>query len=560
MKGKMNTKTILIIIALLAVFAVIAPELMAISGSGYTVNSVSVDTPIITENTNLKNVNYIISTTFNGRGQFITAKITPSDIEQKSGYRSMYDFDIKVDAIDEEITYPIRNTGNKIIQFSRGTAKPGQCAGTPIYTFKYYGGFFGLHQNDICVYESIDAIQGDLGEPFVGNSAKITVSSKNGAESYSKTINTNTTQDVFFNDPRGNQIVSAHWVGSLASGQFPPYGRNYVVTYAKPENYWTLSTRDEYDAYTRAESVFRGNMRSWLATNVPCTGLADCEDKIGGEISIVENARRDLVGGTAPRIGSAQTYIDRSKESGGEIRITLTDKQINRMIVNFNVNADWIGIVIPTGQPDILSVDCPSFASGDSSGVCSLNIKNIGTASGTFTASMSPCGVFSQSGNTIPRTFTKGEIDSMNVYVGHGLAATTTSQTCTFTVTDTNSGAKDTIQGTISMTEPKACVAGSIRKSGDIVYQCNADGTGEDIILACGASENILLGDDGKWFCKEKAVGGIGGVGDILNDINDFFNEYGVMLSILFIVMGVIALMLVFLIVKMYIKNLLGIR
>lgn len=557
---KMNTKTILIIIALLAVFAFVTPELMAISGSGYTVNSVSVDTPIITENTNLKNVNYIISTTFNGRGQFITAKITPSDIEQKSGYRSMYDFDIKVDAIDEEITYPIRNTGNKIIQFSRITAKPGQCTGTPIYTFKYYGGLFGFHQNDICVYESIDAIQGDLGEPFVGNSAKITVSSKNGAESYSKTIDTKTTQDVFFNDPRGNQIVSAHWIGSLASGQFPPYGRDYVVTYAKPENYWTLSTRDEYDSYTRAESVFRGNMRSWLATNVPCTGLEDCEDKIGGEISLVENARRNLVGGTAPRIGSAQTYIDINKEGGGEIRITLTDKQINRMNVNFNVNADWIGIVIPTGQPDILSVDCPSFASGDSSGVCSLNIKNIGTASGTFTASMSPCGVFSQSGNTIPRTFTKGEIDSMNVYVGHGLASTTTSQTCTFTVTDTNSGAKDTIQSTISMTEPKACVAGSIRKSGDIVYQCNADGTGEDIILACGASENILLGDDGKWFCKEKAVGGIGGIDDILNDINDFFNEYGVMLSILFIVIGFIALMLIFLIVKMYVKNLLGIR
>ena len=576
---KMNTKTIIIIIALLAVFAFITPELMAIGGGGMTVNSVSVDTPIITENTNLKQVKYIIGTTFNSGGQSLSARITPSDVQQLSGQRSLYDFSIKVDTPAETLSYPIHSTRQPVYKYKAVRESRSGCSGitgasSPTYTIQSFVHYFTTDK--ICVYKVQEAVIGTLDTPQIRNSAKITVAStKDGGESYTKTIDTFTSPSVFFDDKYGNRVVDASWTGSLVTGNTPPSGANYAATFItsgwSSNNMWTLSPQYELRAYENAVTGADSKLFTLQNDLGTCGGalgsLDDCMNEINRVLIFPNDARKNLIGGTPATIGSAQTFLNRNSEGTGQVRITVDGAKSTNMNVVFKVSADWLGLVIPSGRPDILSVNCPDFSSGDSNGLCSINVKNIGSGAGTFSASLQDCGVFTQKYSSQSQTFPSGTSGIMNVFVESGLVGQELTSSCTFKVIDVNDPSKyDTMQADIHMTAPKACIPGDIRAQGQLVQICNTLGTGYDDVVACDGNEQLDRGEDlgdGAFGYSCVPSGGIIGLGDVdlsLNDINDFFNQYGTMLSILFIVMGVIALMLVFLIVKMYIKNLLGIK
>ena len=577
---KMNTKTIIIIIALLAVFAFVTPELMAIGGGGMTVNSVSVDTPIITDNTNLKSVKYIIGTTFNSGGQSLNARITPTDIQQLSGQRSLYDFSISVDTPAETLSYPIHSTRQPVYKYKAVRESRDGCNGvtgasSPTYTIQSFVHFFTTDK--ICVYKVKEATIGTLETPKIRNSAKITVAStKDGGESYTKTIDTFTSPSVFFDDKYGNRVVDASWTGSLVTGNTPPSGANYVATFITHgwvnTNKWTLSPNHELRAYEDAVTGADAKIFTLQNNLGTCGGslgsLNDCMDEINRVLVHPNDARVTLIGGTPATIGSAQTFLNRNDEGTGQVRITMDEARATNMNVVFKISADWIGIVIPSGKPDILSVNCPDFSSGDANGMCSVNIKNIGTGAGTFSASLQDCGIFTQKYAGQSQTFAQGTSGIMNVFVESGSAGQELTSTCTFKVIDVNDPSKfDTMQASIHMTAPKDCIPGEIRAQGQLVQRCNTAGTGYEDLASCDGNEQLTRGDDlgdGMYGYSCVPSGGVIGLDDIglpsLDDINDFFNQYGTMLSILFIVMGAIALMLVFLIVKMYIKNLLGIR
>ena len=558
----MDTKKLLLSLVLIVALGFIVTNTFSIT-KGFTVTSVSVDTPIISESTNLQNVKYIVNTVFDGGGQSISGRITPYDIAQKSDHESQYDFVLSATALNENIAYPIQNTGQRVYKYRMETVTVGGCSGAD-YIIDYKASIFLPVTNQICIYKDLDAIIGTLDNPTVRNTAEISVSSaKNPTEIFTKTIDTVTQKSVYF-DKSGQRLVDASWTGSLVSGNPYPSPANYVTTYPVETSTWSykgtwrLSPAYELSNYKNAESITDARIQNWqdFPNDFKCDGLSGCGAIIQSEISKVNDISNTFVGGTATTIGTAQTYIDRDDINSGKVQITLTDRKVNYMNVLFKISADWIGINIPVGKPDILDVNCPTFASGDSSGMCEITVKNTGSGSGTFSASLTNAGAFTQKFTPPALTFNAGETDIIRIYIDAGLAASDVSGTGLFTVYDKNDPSnKDTMSATITMTAPKECIPDAIRITGLNVYKCNAYGTGEDIILSCASDEALTKGTDlgdglEGWSCAETTGdSGIGGIWDQLFG-DEQFNTNSLLIAVLIIIFAVIGLLMFYGIIK----------
>ena len=558
----MDTKKLLLSFILIVALGLILTNTLSIT-KGFTVTSVSVDTPIITQSTDLKNVKYIVNTVFDGGGQSISGRVTPYDIAQKSDYESQYDFVLSATALNENIAYPIQNTGQNVYKYRMETVTVGGCSGAD-YIIDYKLSIFLPVTKQICIYKDLDAVIGTLDNPTVRNTAEISVSStKNPTEVFTKTIDTVTQKSIYF-DKNGQRLVDASWIGSLVSGNPYPSPSNYVTTYPVETSTWSykgtwrLSPSYELSNYKNAESITDARIQNWqdFPNDFKCDGLSGCEAIIQSEISKVNDVRNIFVGGTTTTIGTAQTYIDRDDINSGKVQITLTDRKVNYMNVLFKISADWIGINIPVGKPDILDVNCPTFASGDSSGLCEITVKNTGSGSGTFEASLTNAGTFTQKFTSPSLTFDAGETDIMRIYIDAGLAATDISGTGLFTVYDKNNpSSRDTMSATITMTAPKTCVPNAIRISGLNVYKCKLDGSGEDIILSCASDEALTkgadLGDGSEgWSCVgTTGDSSIGGIWDQLFG-DEQFNTNSLLIAVLIIIFVAIALLMIYGILK----------
>lgn len=546
----MDNKQIVIGFFLVVLLGLFASNTFSVV-QGFTVTSVSVDTPIISDSTNLKNVKYIVNTVFDGGGQSISGRVTPFDISQKSDHESQYDFVLSATALDENIAYPIKNTGQGVYKYSMKTVEVGGCSGAE-YIFDYKASIFLPVSKQICVYKKLDAVIGTLDNPTVRNTAKISVSStKNPTEIFTKTIDTVTQKSIYF-DKNGQRLVDASWTGSLVSGNPYPSPADYVATYPVETSGWSykgtwrLSPSYELLNYKTVDATAMGRFQDWqdFPNDFSCEGLTACQDIIQSEIDRVYGASSALVGGSATTIGSAQTYLDRDDKNQGKVQITLKDRKVNYMNVLFKISADWIGINIPVGKPNILSVNCPTFSSGDSSGLCEITVKNTGSGAGTFEASVTNAGVFSQKYTSQPLTFDVGETDIMRVYIDAGNTATDTVSTALFTVYDKNDGSiKDTMTATITMTAPKTCVPNELRISGLNIYKCKQDGSGENIILSCGSDDVLKKGTDlgdglEGWSCTQVTGKDTGGLGNILDSI---FGDGGVTVNTILIAVLIIA-------------------
>ena len=168
------------------------------------------------------------------------------------------------------------------------------------------------------------------------------------------------------------------------------------------------------------------------------------------------------------------------------------------MLINPVLGTD-VGIKINVGIPEIQYASCAD-------GVCTILIKNIGDSPGAFHPSFTgaPGTDFSMKYVSKNIVIEPNEIITLKVHVyansneGKPIGIVK--------VTDLHDSRNfDTQEVYMSMSLPKICVPNDVRVTGSTIYQCNKDGTKEDLIINC---ENGYLLNDGRiensgWYCKE---------------------------------------------------------
>ena len=510
----MNYKPILFIILLIAAAFVAHGQYLAIYEPGFTVTSVTTSPNIITPSTNLNTASFLINTVFDSGGQSIVGYLSPDEIKAESGYETEYTLTIRAQAVDEVVDYPIVNQPNlRMHEYSlevhenylwQTTTPCAVLAGKDIsHEILVYG---VLTKRNYCVYEEDVGAIGYLDNPTTSFNTKISLNAR--GETYTEELNSfDSTSISFYDDSKF--LATAKWTGNLVTGNLPPSEALYVATYRTDiDGRWHITDKSKYNVYTTALSNGHSDLNAVRGT-VECqeADYAGCQANFERAINNMNTELKTLSTGAEPGIGDVDTKVNPNSLSNGKLRATF-DRQFGNPQVTFLVNADWIGVKFGVGQPEIISVYCPEFSSGDNIGVCDVLYKNVGEAEGTFRASFIPStgSSFAQQYVVTPTLLRPGETTNVQVFISHGISVEESS-IGTIKVIDINDASRyDTKSVSLTMTQPKSCIPGAEEARGQSIYKCNVAGTGWDLIQTCAEGTVPGLNEAGTHLeCKELA-------------------------------------------------------
>lgn len=558
----MNTAVKALILFLLIVGAgYFATEYMAVYEPGFTVTSITTSPHIITPSTNLNSATFLITTVFNAGGQSIVGYLSPDEIQQESGYETEYTLKISAEAVDEIVDYPIVNQPNlRMYEYSLEIHEDYLWQDTtPCTAYDYKDiaheiSIYGvITKRNYCVYEEDVGAIGYLDNPTTSFNTKISLNAR--GETFTEELNSFDATSVAFYDD-GNFLATASWTGSLVTGNMPPSEALYIATYrTDTDSAWHITDKSKYNVYTTSLSdgytdinTARGTKECMEADYVGCQAIFE------SAINNMNTELNTLSTGAEPGIGDVDTKINPNSLSSGKLRATF-DRKFGNPQVTFLVNAAWVGVKFGVGQPEITSVYCPDFSSGDNIGVCDVLYKNIGSAEGTFRASFipSPGSSFRQQYVVTPTLLQPGETVNVQVYISHGTAVEESS-IGTIKVIDINDASRyDTKEVSLTMTKPKSCIPGAEEARGQSIYKCNVAGTGWDLIETCADGFVPGLSDDKTHLeCRELAdvePPDWLGLGALIDDLLEslFGDEFGIEDIILLIITIVMILVIIYL-------------
>lgn len=529
----MNYKSILFVLLLIGAAFFAHGQYLAIYEPGFTVTSVTTSPNIITPSTNLNTATFLINTVFDSGGQSIVGYLSPDEIKAESGYETEYTLTINAQAVDEVVDYPIVNQPNiRMHEYSleaietsilnQNPTCPTKSGEQVVKQIFVTGTFTGVKY---CVYEKDVGAIGYLDNPTTSFNTKISLNAR--GQTFTEEINSfDSTSAAFYDNDKF--LASAKWTGNLVTGNMPPSESLYVATYRTDiDNAWHIADRSKLDAYTYTTS----QGETALATVTQSTAClnkdyAGCQANIERTLNSINTALNTLSTGSEPGIGDITTKVNPNSLTGSTLRATF-DRQFGNPQVTFLVNADWIGVKFGVGQPEIISVYCPEFASGDNIGVCDVLYKNIGNAEGTFRASFipSPGSSFTQQYVVTPTLLKPGESVNVQVFISHGIAVEESSMG-TIKVIDINDASRyDTKSVSLTMTQPKSCIPGAEEARGQSIYKCNVAGTGWDLLMTCESGSVPKLNEAGTNLECAEVHAVIPGMGSLFNYL--FGNDFG---------------------------------
>lgn len=491
---------------------------LSLTGQGFTIESIST-TQVISNDADLQSADLIVATVANGGGQSIVGEFSGADLTQKiSNLLIQYPLKIEIGGISETLKYPIRNEGSLFKYehaFSESAywASDAKCLSGYEFCFLNVAKstWLGNYYRTVNVRKVAAGSYGRLDNPNIYWTGALTTTI-NGVP-FSKEIGSaEQAGSVEFKSLTGEFVARAQWDGSLITGQAVPNPGLYIATFK--DGRWKVSDAKYYDDYRASLPKVDAVIYTWASFGAGY-GFQDTEAQ--GLISLINahNANVD----TLTSQDTIITYTSATGESlshttsGGANDGTVleaTNRRISSPRIIFTIKAAKLGVLIPVGKPQIISVEAKTFSSGDNNGVAIATFKNIGTATGTFAATFTDSsGLFSPESNveTTKVQVAPGQTAQIAVFISHGSQASEVTRTAKMRVYDYNKPSNyDEKDFGITMTQPKTCVPGSSRTDGGIVYTCKPDGSGEEITLDC--SQGILGFADGKYSCQATGGGG----------------------------------------------------
>lgn len=510
-----------IVLAVIIVFALlfVGVQFATVGSSGLTVVSVS-PASVISNDADLAQANFIVNTVANGNSQSLVGSLTPSEFASKTFNKFSSDFPLSfgVSGVKETLVYSIRNDKIPLSKFSLSSndcAKRvlgicysdapacgvGSCSGSSgsclIGSGTIKSKVTGSVWKRYCVYENQIGTVGQVRDtPDTSFSANLFVS-VNGQDKVQR-ISSKTNPTVVFKDAQGSFLAQASWTGSLITGNAPPSGNDYGAYFLNVNTRWKLAAIQDVSTYESQLESVRNLIKS--QTNV----LVAQEDGLTAEGTIEKTMSGYFSNHNAlvDRIMSQDLNVKCTQQGdngcgsnfpfGSADKGTITVQTANSITypqIIWLVKASWIGVRIPVGEPDIVSASCPAFnaqAGQDASGDVKVAIKNVGSAEGTFTVSVSDCAPFQQTSNFVSTgTVGVGSQVTVDVPMNSGVVNQEVSKNCVVRVASQDGSNSDTASVTCSLKLAQVCSPTSVRVAGNCIYKCSADGSSDELQKCC---------------------------------------------------------------------------
>jgi hypothetical protein len=476
-----STTILLIIVAVLVGGFIVYP---AYIGGGFATISLS-QTKFISTDSDLGGEAWQLTAVQNSQGEYAIGEISADKITDGE---SIAKHPLKIEMfVDEQyVTYPIvKNTdyhsqfhtanyeSKEIshIDFSGQQDFRDDCSNRPT-AFYLTEKDYGIIYNKVftCYWKSQDATLGTVTTKDTNFKSRIKVTVDNKVAE--GTISNTGPSSVKLKNPNTDEhLAHASWLGNLVSGEEPPAPSAFnLVAY---KGGWKNIDDQRYDDYKDYYNTgFENCIARYLNydTETPQSCVNDWNDI---EASALENF---------PIYFNDKLATTSGTETTGKFIINLP-KQIQYPLITLKIKADWLGVYIPIGIPTITNVEAPSELQTGTIGYLTITVKNIGEGSGAFEVYASCIGA-SQG----PTQYLNLEPNIQGTaYISLVSSTTTkTSYSCTVNARDRNSGemaAPKTVSGFV--TPIIICSTGDKRINGKNIEQCDADGSGWEIIDTC---------------------------------------------------------------------------
>jgi len=342
---------------------------------------------------------------------------------------------------------------------------------------------FGVKTWCTCFFTTGTTPHGILETPKLDFKSTIKLTAK--GESYEKTISSTGPGSVTFD----NNIAYVYWNGNLVSGEQCPIASDYRVSAAYVNGYWKTIDENYYQQYLGYHQ----------------SGMENCIDRYveyGSETpdtctnSYNTHESNALAGKSLYSTGGSKA-VTYGQVINGRAELTLS-KIIQYPLLSMKVNADWLGVFIPVGQPKITFVQSLPFTTG-TSGVIDVELKNVGNGLGSFDVYADCPAPFSKPGSQTIQLYPQ-ETGRISLIITAGVAKETTGQ-CTVHAYDKNNPEnKDSKTVTVTAKPIITCTVGDTRCNGNYIERCT-DGTKWDQIQLCDYGCEIK---EGKAACKEQ--------------------------------------------------------
>ncbi len=443
---------------------------LAFNVSAFTALSIS-PTDFQSNDPNLNGRAFLLSVVEDGSSQYAVGTIKAADISAK-GFSAQNDLKIETKVNEQSCNYGLVQSNDfEILRFSNTktnawdwdvTNTMNQCKNNPNYYYTFATG--GVLTKDVyCITYQHMGVPGIIQTPSTIFNADIIVTAK--GETKKGTIGSETDRSVNI----GN-VAFAKWTGNLVSGEQCPIlasegfrvihditGNWRLINSASYENYRTRTIA--FDSaineviYNKVSDASINNMLSALALN---NGAADDAAKAVAYAKPVSFTSNDL--------------------NNGQMKLTL-NKLIQFPLITMHVNADWLGVVIPVGEPKIVDISSSIFQEG-TEGKIDMTIKNNGNVQASFSVSASCDAPFQMiRASTTLSGMNPGEIRATSLPI----TVTTNDnieRTCTVTVQDLEDGSKrDSKTVTVKATPLAVCSPGQTLCDGQTAKICNSQGS-----------------------------------------------------------------------------------
>ncbi len=449
------------LIAILAVVSLIAAQSWLFSFVGFAPLSLS------SVSYNGGSNEWLMTVVANGQGNSFQGNFDHKDI-QSNGKISKADFSVTVSIDQNFATYDIRNDYDPIYRFE--TANIGfyafsndadrTCANNA--NGREYAGVAKPQGtlNSYCIYKTRDAYKGTLSQGSQFFNALIMVTRYGALPTEDKKININNIATTAQALPEGIGQVS--WIGSLVTGQALPQPSDQdIIALWNNQKTWITASRSSFDTW-RAKA---NNYQNCVVGNEP-TFLSCIADINSWESQVLQGKQFTIAGG-----GTATTagIVD-----SGQLKITLPNLY-TLPILTFRIRADWLGITVPNGIPQIVSAQMLSKLKTGEVGVAEVVVKNVGDGMGAFDVSSSCDQGASAQSVPVRINVDVGQVGSAFIKTT-GSATQMTTVVCTVTVLDVNSLQKVTSSYMVTVDPLAVCQDGIKRTTGNLVQECKNGG------------------------------------------------------------------------------------
>lgn len=498
-----------------------APNVLA--GGDITVTSVDL-TDNVDGNFNPKTEQWLINTVLNGGGQRILGTISPTELQSSSGFKSEKTLEIDAEVL-ETFSFPIDNTDTEQIvkykledvnvgKFSWGVwQRPARCSGDFIFAI---GGrvWYGQEVIGYICYDQSSV--GNRAELDPGNvNFKADIEARVGNERTEVTI---TNKDISSFDFPNNKI-SVRWTGSLATGSSIPDHRDVYPVLQSGGNSWKLVSDNLWDDYSEQKNEVSSEFTRFISGERVVTScdskhgtitsgeeaiqFVGCHEDFIKEKTILQNslANEVLKGGAS--LGQFSGTIPKSQDA---FTIESTATTLNPNLL-FRVDADWIGIVIPEGKPEVISAkQVPDkFVSGEPSRI-DVQVKNVGSHGDSFTIALDSCSGFEQTFSSEAEFIEAGQTETISIDFSSDSSNEDATNTCKGTVKALNSGETDTFSFIASKEKANSCNPGEFLSFGNRICQCTDDGKIPDNNECKLCEHGVTFDDNAVPQCKESSI------------------------------------------------------